>query len=292
MRNLAIATVLLMQMTCTAAHADSTVERIREQQRIVVAHRESSIPFSYLDDKGKPVGYAIDICMHIVAAVRRELKLPRLDVAYLPVTPATRTAAITQGRADLECGSTTNTAERRRDVAFSIPYFIATARALVRADSGIRNWSGLRGRKVVTTTGTTNAQTLADRDKVRSLNISLMESKDHADGFSMVERREADAFAMDDVLLYGLRATAAKPSDFTVIGDPLSVEPYAVMLNRDDTAFKQIVDREIARLMHDGDIDALYDKWFNRPIPPKGVNMNMPMSPLLRTVIRYPGDKF
>lgn len=289
MKSLVAALALLLPV---AAMADDTLDRIRERQRIVVAHRESSIPFSYLDAQGKPVGYAMDICMKIVNAVKRELKLPQLDIVYLPVTPATRMAAIKEGRADMECGSTTNTLERRSEVSFSIPYFLATARALVRADSGVRNWADLRGRRVATTRGTTNAKTLADRDKVRSLDISLLEVKDHAEGFSMVERREADAFAMDDILLYGLRASAKQPSDFVVIGDALSVEPYAVMVSKQDKGFKQIVDREMARLMMDGEVYAIYDKWFNRPIPPLGINLNMPMSPLLRSVIRYPGDAF
>ena len=284
--------ILLALLLPAAALADTTLDRIRERQRIVVAHRESSIPFSYLDPQGKPVGYAMDICMKIADAVKRHLKLTQLDIATVPVTPASRIATIVEGRADMECGSTTNTEERRREVAFSIPYFIAAARAVVRTDTGIGNWAGLRGRKVVTTRGTTNAKTLADRDKVRSLDVTLMESWDHAEGFSMVERGEADAFAMDDILLYGLRASAKKPSDFAIIGDPLSVEPYAVMVSKHDRAFKQIVDREIARLMMDGEIHAIYDKWFNNPIPPHGINLKMPMSHLLRSVIRYPGDGF
>lgn len=284
--------VLLVLLLSSAAAAGDTVGRIRERHRLVVAHRESSIPFSYLDARGKPVGYAIDICMKVADAIRRELRLPTLDIDYLPVTPETRMAAIIEGRADLECGSTTNTAERRRDVDFSIPYFVAAARVLVRTDSGIRNWTDLRGRRVVTTKGTTNARTLADRDKVRSLNISLVEGKDHAEGFAMVERNEADAFAMDDILLYGLRASAKQPADFSIVGDALSVEPYAVMVGKLDPAFKRIVDREIARLMMDGELYAIYDKWFTRPIPPQGINLNMPMSHLLRNVIRYPGDRF
>jgi glutamate/aspartate transport system substrate-binding protein len=219
------------------------------------------------------------------------MKLPALNVEFLPVTPANRIAAINEGKADLECGSTTNTRERRKQVDFSIAYFIASARMVVRADSGIRNWSDLRNRKIVTTKGTTNAQTLVDRDKVRSLNITLMESRDHAEAFSMVERGQADAFAMDDVLLYALRASSRNPTDFLVAGDSLSTEPYAIMLGKDDPEFKRIVDREVARVMNDGEIYALYDRWFKQPIPPHGINMNMPMGYLLRASIRYPSDK-
>ena len=162
---------------------------------------------------------------------------------------------------------------------------------VVRADSGIRNWSDLRGRRVATTKGTTTVKLLNDRDKVRSLDLKLVEGRDHAESFGMVERGQADAFTMDDVLLYGLRANVAKPENFVVVGDPLSAEPYAIMLRKDDPAFKALADREMARLINDGDIYKLYDKWFRSAIPPKGINLNMPMGYLLRDSFRYPTDK-
>ena len=269
----------------------NTLETIRARQSITVAHREASIPFSYLDGAGKPIGYAIDICMKVVEAVKRELNLSRLDVKFLPVTPSNRIAAIVEGKADMECGSTTNTRARRQEVAFGIAYFIASAKMVVRSDSGIVNWGDLRKRKIVTTKGTTNARTLEERDKVRSLQITLLESLDLADGFSLVESRQADAFAMDDVLLYGFVASSRNPSDFRVAGDPLSAEPYAIMMRKNDEAFKHVVDREVARLMIDGEIETLYARWFTQSIPPRGINMNMRMSPLLRSSIRYPSDK-
>lgn len=244
-----------------------------------------------MDGNGKPVGYAIDICMKVVEAVKRELGLPQLEVKFLPVTPSTRIAAIAEGKADMECGSTTNTRERREQVAFGISYFIATAKMVVRANSGIRNWPDLRGMKIVTTKGTTNARTLEERGQVRALRLELLESRDHAEAFAMVESGQADAFAMDDVLLYGLVASAADPSAFRVVGDALSVEPYAIMMRKDDPAFKRLADIELARMMDDGEIFALYEKWFNRPIPPHGINMRMGMSPLLRASIRFPSDK-
>lgn len=270
--------------------ASGTLEKIRDTHTIVLAHREASVPFSYLDAQKRPIGYAMDLCLKVAEAVKRELKLSHLDIQYLAVTPSDRMQMITQGKADLECGSTTNTRERRKLVAFTIPHFIASARMVVRSDSGIRNWSDLRGRKIVTTKGTTNAQTLVARDKVRSLNLTLLESKDHAEGFAMVARKTADAFAMDDVLLYGLRGAAAHPDDFRIVGDSLSTEPYAIMLRKDDPQFKAVVDREMARIMNDGEIYALYDKWFRQPIPPKSINMNMPMGYLLRSSVRFPSD--
>ena len=283
--------VLLMLLSSQESRASDTLTRISERKTIVIAHRESSMPFSYLDDKKHPIGYAMDICEKIVEAVKRELKLNHLDVQYVLVTPANRMQIIADGKADLECGSTTNTKERRKQVDFSISYFIAGARMLVRADSGIKNWSDLRDKRVVTTKGTTNAQTLIDRDKIRSLNITLLESKDHAAAFAMVERKEADVFAMDDVLLNGLRAAAKNPSDFIVVGDSLSAEPYAILLARQDPDFKHLVDREISRIMLDGEIYAMYKKWFASPIFPNGINLNMPMSHLLRASIRVPSDK-
>jgi ABC-type amino acid transport substrate-binding protein len=278
--------------TCAApASAVDTLARIRETRTITIAHREASVPFSYLDANKKPVGYAVDLCLRIADAVKRELKLPQINIEYLPVTPVTRIAAIVDGKADLECGSTTNNAERRQQVAFTIPHFIAAARMVVRADSGIKNWSDLRGRRVVTTKGTTTVKLLNDRDKVRSLDLKLIEGRDHAESFAMVEEGRAEAFTMDDVLLYGLRANASRPENFVIVGDLLSTEPYAIMLRKDDAAFKALADREMARLINDGEVYKLYDKWFRSPVPPKGINLDMQMGYLLRDSFRYPTDK-
>ena len=274
-----------------SANAGDTLSKIRETQSITIAHREASMPFSYLDGNKRPVGYAVDLCLKLAEAVRRELKLPHLNIRYLPVTPSTRIPAIVEGQADLECGSTTNNAERRKQVAFTIPHFVAAARMVVRADSGITNWSDLRDKRVVTTKGTTTVKLLNDRDKVRSLSLKLIEGRDHAESFHMVEKGEAEAFPMDDVLLFGLRANAQNPNGFVVVGDALSAEPYAIMLRKDDTPFKTLVDREMGRIIHEGEIYKLYDKWFKSPIPPKGINMNMSMGHLLRDVLRFPTDK-
>jgi glutamate/aspartate transport system substrate-binding protein len=281
----------LLCFVAAAAHAADTLSKIRETQTITIAYREASLPFSYLDAHKKPIGYAVDLCLKIADAVRRELKLSRLDIAYLPVTPSTRIPAIVEGRADLECGSTTNNAERRKQVAFTIPHFVAAARMVVRADSGIRNWADLRDKRVVTTKGTTSVKLLTERDKVRSLGLKLVEGRDHAESFNMVEKGEAEAFPMDDVLLFGLRASSSDPSRFIVVGDALSAEPYAIMLRKDDAPFKALVDREMGRIIQDGEIYKLYDKWFKSPIPPKGINMNMPIGHLLRDTLRFPTDK-
>ncbi|MFZ6723768.1 amino acid ABC transporter substrate-binding protein [Undibacterium sp. Ji49W] len=280
-----------LALCSTLSSAADTLTHIKETQTVTIAHREASFPFSYYNDDKKPVGYSLDICLKLVDAIKKELKLPQLNVVYLAVTPSTRIPAIVDGKADLECGSTTNNAERRKQVSFTIPHFFATARMVVRADSGIKNWTDLKDKKVVTTKGTTTVKLLNDRDKVRGLGLKLLEGNDHNESFGMVENQQADAFTMDDVLLYGLRANTKDPAKFVVVGDPLSTEPYAVMLRKDDPAFKSLVDREMARLMNDGEINKLYDKWFRKPVPPKGANLNMPMGFLLRDNIRFPSDK-
>lgn len=268
-----------------------TLSHIKETQTVTIAHREASLPFSYLPDSKLPTGYSIDICLKFVDAIKKELKAPNLKVHYLLVTPSSRIPAIIEGKADMECGSTTNNAERRKQVSFTIPHFFASTRMLVRADAGIKNWIDLKDKKVVTTKGTTTVKLLHERDKARSLNLRLLEGNDHAESFSMVEKFQADAFPMDDVLLYGFRANSKEPEKFAVVGDSLSTEPYAVMLRKDDPAFKDLLDREMARMMNDGELTKLYDKWFKKPIPPKGANLNMPMGVLLRDTIRFPNDK-
>jgi ABC-type amino acid transport substrate-binding protein len=271
--------------------AADTLSRIRETNTITIAHRESSVPFSYLDENKKPVGYAVDLCVKIADALRRDLKLPNLNVVYLPVSSSSRIPAIVEGKADLECGSTTNNAERRKIVAFTIPHFVAAARMLVRTNSGIKNWADLRNKRVATTKGTTSVKLLTDRDKARALTLKVIEAPDHAESFNMVAKGEADAFPMDDVLLFGLRANDPDPSRFAVVGDALSSEPYAIMMSKDDAAFKELVDREMARIINSGEIYKLYNKWFKAPIPPKGVNLNMPMGHLLRGTFQFPTDK-
>lgn len=268
----------------------NTMAHIKETQTITIAHRESSVPFSFVNE-GKPVGYSVDLCMKIVDAIKKELKLPQLKVNTLLVNTSNRIAAIAEGKADLECGSTTNNAERRKQVAFTIPHFFATTRMVVRSDSGIKNWTDLKDKKVVTTKGTTTVKLLNDRDKARNLNIRLLEGADHAESFNMVENFQADAFAMDDVLLFGLRAKAKDPEKFSVVGEALSTEPYAIMFRKDDQAFKEFVDKEVSKLMNEGEVTRLYEKWFKKPIPPKATTLAMPMGFLLRDTIRFPTDK-
>ena len=272
----------------------NTLERIRQTGTFTIAHREASLPFSYYDADKKPVGYAMELCRKVADAVKRELKLSELKINYLMVTPSTRMAAIKEGKADIECGSTTNTKERRKDVDFTIPHFFAGARMIVKTSSNIKNWDDLRAKTVVTTKGTTNVKSLAAKNEERTLKAKLVEGKDHADSFAMVVAGRAAAFAMDDVLLYGFRAGTPEPSAYAVVGDLLTVEPYAMIVAKNDPAFKKLVDKEMSRIIIDNEIFAFYKKWFQAPVPTKDagktVNMNMPMSYLLRDSFKYPTD--
>ena len=283
--------VVLLVACSLPAHAQSMLDQIRSSQAITIAHRDTSIPFSYLDAEQKPMGYAMDLCLKVVDALRRELKLPAIKVNYLSVTSATRIPSIVQGMAAMECGSTTNTAERRKQVDYTIAHFISSARFLVRKDSGLLKLEDLENRSVVSTKGSTNIKTLERINAERGLKMKVLEAADHGEAFNMVAQKKADAFAMDDVLLFGLRANSAQPEAYQVIGKPMTIEPYAIMLPRGDAAFKKIVDTEMRRIILSGEINAIYRKWFEQAIPPKGINLNLPMPYMLKDSFKYPSDK-
>jgi glutamate/aspartate transport system substrate-binding protein len=267
------------------------LQRIAAGGHLVLAHRESSIPFSYLNGDKKPVGYAMDLCLKIAEAVRKKADTPNMVVDYLQVTSANRIDMVTQGKADLECGSTTNNAERRQKVAFTVPHFITGARMLVRADSHIERLEGLEGKRLVSTKGTTPLKAAIQANQERSLHIQILEAPDHAKAVEMVEKGEADAFVMDDVLLYGLAANRANPAALKVVGAFFTTEPLAIMLPKGDPEFKALVDDEMRRLIYSGEARTIYRKWFMQPIPPKNTSLNMPMSYLLKDFWKYPSDQ-
>lgn len=285
------ALVISLLLSSLPVHAQDMLDQIRSSQAITIAHRDTSIPFSYLDAEQKPIGYAMDLCLKVVDAIKRELKIPALKVNYLSVTSATRIPSIAQGKAAMECGSTTNTAERRKSVNYTIAHFISSARFLVRKDSALLKLEDLENRVVVSTKGSTNIKTLERINAERGLKMKVLEAADHGEAFSMVAQKKADAFAMDDVLLFGLRANSAQPDAYSVIGKPMTIEPYAIMLPRGDAAFKKLVDAEMRRIILSGEINAIYRKWFEQPIPPKGINLNLPMPYMLRDSFKYPSDK-
>ncbi len=267
------------------------LDRIKNGGKIVIAHRESSVPFSYLDGNKKPVGYALDLCVRLADAVRRRMGAGGDDgITYLMVTPANRIAIIAEGKADMECGSTTNNKERREKVAFTVPHFITGARMLVKASSKIERLEDLSGKNVVSTKGTTPLKAMESANKERLLGLRILEAPDHARAVEMVEKGEAEAFVMDDVLLYGLAANRPNPKALKVVGKFLTTEPLAIMLPKNDPEFKKLVDEEMKRLVRSREIYAIYDAWFAKPIPPNNTSLSLPVSYLLRDFWKYPTD--
>lgn len=273
------------------AAAGPVLDRIKARGQLTIAHREASVPFSYLDAERKPVGYAVDLCLRLVEAVKKKLEMPALKVGYLMVTTADRIGAVAEGRADLECGSTTNTPERRRQVAFTVPHYITGTRYMVRADSPIELLSQFRGQKLVSTRTTAPLKAIEQANRELGLGIRILEAPEHANAVRMVESGEADGFAMDDVLLYGMIAGRPDPSRLKVVGKFLTIEPLAIMLGKDDLEFKRVVDDEMRRLIYAREAPRLYERWFLQPIPPKGTALNLPMNYLLKDFWKYPTDQ-
>ena len=280
---------VLSFMWSPPALAEPTLDRIKNSGRIVLAHRESSVPFSYVD-AGKPVGYAMDLCAKLAEAVRKKLRMPSLNIETLLVTPANRLQVVAEGKADLECGSTTNNAERRQTVAFTVPHYVTGARYLVRADSTLTELRDFQGKKVVSTKGTTPLKALNKANTQGLLRIQVLEAADHAQALDMVDKGDADGFVMDDVLLYGLVAGHANPGRFKVVGKYLTIEPLAIMLQKGDPAFKKLVDDEMRRLIFSREAHALHDRWLVQPIPPRKVALNLPMNYLTRDFWKFPSD--
>jgi glutamate/aspartate transport system substrate-binding protein len=285
---------LVMSTLCVspalAQELTGTLKKIKETGAITLAHRESSVPFSYYDDKQQVVGYAMDLCYRIVDAVKAELKLAKLDAKLNPVTSATRIPLIANGTVDLECGSTTNNLERQKQVSFTITHFVTANRFVSKKAANLKTVEDLRGKTIVSTSGTTNIKQITEIGAQKGLNLNILAAKDHAEAFLMVETGRAAAFVMDDILLYSLVAGAKAPRDYVISTDALSVEPYGIMLRREDAAFKKVVDQAMIATYRSGAINAIYDKWFLKPIPPKGFNLNVPMSDAFKKVVASPTD--
>ncbi len=286
-----IAGVALTSVTGAAIAQDGgTLKKIRDTGVIKIGNRDASIPFSYLDDKQQPVGYGVDICMKVADAIKANLKMPNLKVEFVPVTSQTRIPILTGGNIDLECGSTTNSIERQKQVAFAPTYFVTGTKIVVKKDSGIKGYDDLKGKTVVFTQGTTNERAMKAYNDEKKLGINFIPAKDHAESFLSVETGRAVAFPMDDIILYGLKANARNPDDFLVIGEFLSDDPYAIMMRRDDAEFKKLVDGVVSGLYKSGEINKIYAKWFQSKIPPKGANLGFPMSDALKEAIKTPND--
>jgi glutamate/aspartate transport system substrate-binding protein len=280
----------VMALLGATAHAQ-TLDKVKASGSISVAHRDASIPFSYLDGSAQPTGFGWEICGRIVDEVKRVTGRADLKVTTQAVTSANRIPLLQNGTIDIECGSTTNNSDRQKQVAFATNYFYTGTRFLVKANSGIRSLADLKGKTVVSTTGTTNFRIMRGINEEQKIGFDLIGAKDHAESALLVQNGRADAFAMDDILLYGLRASAQNPAELAVVGEAIQVEPYAIMLRRDDPTFKALVDGVLARLMDSGEFERLYRKWFMSPIPPRNVNLNAPMPKELIDNIKAKSDK-
>ena len=290
---LSVGLVTLSALLLAAGPSDAqegTLKKIKDTNTITLGHRDASIPFSYFDDKQQAVGYAMDLCGKIVDAVKAELKMPNLQVKLNPVTSATRIPLMANGTVDLECGSTTNNLERQKQVAFTITHFVTANRFVSKKASNLKKLDDLKGKTVVSTSGTTNIKQITELNGQKNLGMTILPAKDHAEAFLMVETGRAVAFFMDDILLYSLVASSKNPSEWTISADALSVEPYGIMLRRDDPSFKKVVDDAMTKVYKSGEITKIYAKWFLQPVPPKGINLNVPMSEVFKHVVAKPTD--
>lgn len=288
---LMMAGLTLVGGAAVAQDLTGTMKKIKELGAITIGHRESSIPFSYLDDKQQPIGYAMDLCLKVVDAVKAELKMPNLKVNMQPVTSSNRIPLLKNGTIDMECGSTTNSVKRQEEVSFGPTYFVINVTAAVKKTSGINAIAELNGKTVSTTSGTTAVPLIKQYEKAKSADVKEIYGKDHAESFLLLQEDRAIAFIMDDILLAGQIANAKAPADYKILPESLRQEPYGVMLRKEDTQFKALVDKTIGGVMKSGEIDKIYAKWFTSPVPPKGSNLNFPMTEPIREAFKNPNDK-
>jgi glutamate/aspartate transport system substrate-binding protein len=273
-----------------AAAQEGTLKKIKDSGAITVGHRDASVPFSYYDDKQQPIGYAMDLCMKIVDAVKAELKMPALKVNYQLVTSANRIPLMANGTIDLECGSTTNNVARQEQVWFTHTHFVTANRWIAKKSSNIKSLADLKGKTIVSTAGTTNIKQITEINAAQNLGMNIISANGHPEAFQMVETGRAVAFVMDDILLASLAAQSRSPNDYEISAQALSVEPYGIMVRKDDKAFKAVADKAMAEVYKSGQINAIYSKWFEKPVPPKNINLNLPMSPAFKKVVGKPTD--
>jgi glutamate/aspartate transport system substrate-binding protein len=287
---LGVTTALLAAGYAHAQAPAGTLQRIKETGEIRIGHRDVSVPFSYLDDQQKPIGFFMDICGRVVDTIKSELKQD-VKVALRPVTLSTQIPLLQNQGVDIVCGPATNTVERQKQVAFSNTLYVSSIRAVVRRDSGIEKFADLKDKTVSLTAASTSINLLTKYEQEHKFETKKLTNPDHAQSFLMFSTGRAHAFVMDDILLASMVANSAKPSDFKLIDEALRVEPYGLVMRKDDPQFKAVVDRTLAALVKSGDYQKLYAKWFESPIPPKKVNLNFPMTKPLRDALANPNDK-
>jgi glutamate/aspartate transport system substrate-binding protein len=273
------------------ARADDTLKKIKDSGAVTMGVRESSGALSYTLGDGKYVGYHVEICSHVLADVQKQLGLAKMEIKYQPVTSQNRIPLVQNGTVDIECGSTTNNATRQKDVSFAVTTYVEEVRIAVKANSGITGIAQLANKNVATTTGTTSVQLLRKHERATGIDFKEVFGKDHADSFLLLESGRADAFVMDGQILAGNIAKSKVPADFKIVGEVLSVEPIAIMIRKDDPAFKKAVDDSIKGLMKSGDIGKMYDKWFVQAIPPSNTKVGLPASDATKAAWAGPNDK-
>ncbi|KAB1595726.1 glutamate/aspartate ABC transporter substrate-binding protein [Burkholderia cepacia] len=288
--------VLMVAALCafaSGAHAQETgtLKKIKDTGVIALGHRESSIPFSYYDQNQQVVGYSREFQLKVVDAVKKKLNLPNLQVKNIPVTSQNRIPLVQNGTVDIECGSTTNNTERQQQAAFSDTIFVIGTRLMTKKDSGVKDFADLKGKTVVTTAGTTSERLLRKMNNDKQLGMNIISAKDHGDSFNTLESGRAVAFMMDDALLAGERAKAKQPGEWVIVGTPQSEEAYGCMMRKGDTDFKKVVDDAISQVEKSGEAAKIYAKWFENPIPPKGLNLNFPLSDSMKKLYANPNDK-
>ncbi len=287
----AAAAASLFTAPAQAQELTGTLKKIKDTGTITIGHREASIPFSYLDDKQQPVGYAMDLCMKVVEAVKAELKMPNLKITLQPVTSANRIPLLQNGTIDIECGSTTNSVERQKQVAFGPTYFVINVSAVVKKASGIKTMAELNGKAISTTSGTTAVPLLKKYEKTANIDVKEIYGKDHAESMQLLTTDRVSAFVMDDILLAGQVANQPNPGDYVIFSESLRTEPYGMMLRREDPQFKALVDRAVGAVYKSGEIEKIFSKWFASAIPPRGVNLHFQITPAIREAFKNPNDR-
>ena len=285
-KQLLVFAVAALAIGTASAQANDTLAKIASSGTVVLGTRDSSAPLAYTLGGGKYAGYHVELCERVLKAI-----VPQAKIEYTVVTSQNRIPLVQNGTVDIECGSTTNNETRQKDVSFAYTTYVTEVRTAVKANSGITSISQLGGKTIATTTGTTSVQTLRKNERGQGLQFKEIYGKDHSDSFLMLESGRADAFVMDDNILAGLIANSKNPKDFKIVGEVLSVEPIAIMFRKDDPKFKKAVDDALVAMMKSGEVAKIYEKWFMSPIPPKNVNVNLPMGDTLKGLLAAPNDK-
>ena len=289
MKSIKFSTAVAIALVCFAGASQAdTLAKVKESGVFTIGHRDASLPLSYYDDKQNPIGYSVEICMHVAEALKKELKKPDLQIKYQLVTSANRIPLLANGTIDIECGSTTNNAERQKQVSYLPTTFVTANRIMYLKGTGISVFADLKGKTVVSTAGTTNIKQITQINADKNLGVNITSANGHAESFLMVESGRAAAFAMDDILLAGLIANSKNPSQFEISSEALSVEPYGIMVRKDDPKYEAFASDVVKNLMKSGELNKIYDKWLMNPVPPKNININVPMSSNLKKVIANP----